>query len=86
MINKLLCSALIASVSSCAIPDFAAAQTQQQQQADPKYLIGPLQSQRDRAANEVVLCSADNAALSEEIAKLRAKVADLEKAAAASSK
>lgn len=49
------------------------------QQQDPKYLLAPLQAQRDRAANEAALCGADIARLQEELAALKARMADLEK-------
>lgn len=49
-----------------------------QQQPDPKYLVGPLQSQRDQAANQAALCGAENVKLQEEIAGLKAKLAELD--------
>jgi hypothetical protein len=42
------------------------------QQVDPKYLLIPLQNQRDRAANEAALCGA-------EVAKLNERILELEK-------
>jgi hypothetical protein len=42
------------------------------QQIDPKYLLVPLQTQRDRASNEAALCAA-------EVARLNEKIAELEK-------
>lgn len=51
---------------------------QQQAQPDPKYLLGPLQAQRDQNANQAALCSGDNARLNEEIAALKAKLAEAE--------
>jgi len=51
----------------------------QQPQVDSRYILGPLQAQRDRAANEAALCGAENAKLNEEMTAAKAKIAELEK-------
>jgi hypothetical protein len=56
-----------------------AQQAVQQSQVDSRYILGPLQAQRDRAANEAALCGAENAKLNEEMAASKAKIAELEK-------
>jgi hypothetical protein len=42
-----------------------------------KYLIGPLQFQRDNAANDAALCRANVLALQEEIEALKKQIAEL---------
>lgn len=51
------------------------------QQPEPRYLLAPLQAQRDRAANDAALCGGSLAQAQEEIAKLKAQIAELEKRA-----
>jgi Skp family chaperone for outer membrane proteins len=48
-------------------------------QVDSRYILGPLQAQRDRAANEAALCGAENTKLNEEMTASKAKIAELEK-------
>lgn len=48
------------------------------QQVDPKYLLAPLQIERDEAANARAYCMADAAKLSEEIADFKKKLAEAE--------
>lgn len=50
----------------------------QQAQPEPKYLLGPLQAQRDQAANQAAICGAENAKLQEELAALKAKLVEAE--------
>jgi hypothetical protein len=45
-----------------------------QAQTDPKYILGPLQAQRDANANAVVLCEASSAQLREKIAELESRL------------
>lgn len=48
------------------------------QQMDPKYLLVPLQTQRNQAWDTAAICGATNAQLQEEIAALKAKLAEME--------
>ena len=45
---------------------------------DPKYLLVPLQTQRNQAWDNAAICGATNAQLQEEIAALKVKLAEAE--------
>jgi uncharacterized protein YceH (UPF0502 family) len=75
--ENVLMRALFVALSFCGlvIPAYA----QQPQPVDSRYILAPLQAQRDRAANEAALCGAEKAKLDEDKNALTAKVAELEK-------